>query len=65
MNYFVTENEITVWWDLPECADAEAVYEVTLDDVRAGETKHTHFTITGLEPEQIYEVRATMNGGAW
>ena len=54
MNYYATVNEITVWWDLPECADAETVYEVTLDGVRVGGTKHTHFTIAGLAPEQTY-----------
>ena len=65
MDYFVTENEITVYWDLPECADTDAVYEMTLDGVRVGETKHTHFTFTGLEPEQTYEVGAVLAGGAW
>ena len=65
MNAFTTENEITIDWDLPECADAEAVYEVTLDGVRIGETKHTHYTVSGLAPEQTYEVGAALATGAW
>lgn len=65
MNIFATDKEITIDWDLPECAGAEAVYEVTLDGVCVGQTVHTHYTLKGLQPEQTYEVAAALKDGGW
>lgn len=65
INYFAAETDITIDWDLPECAGAEAAYEMMLDGARVGETRHTHYTFAGLKPEQTYKVAAALVGGGW
>ena len=48
INYFVTENTVTLYWDKPDEANANVLYEIFADNDKIGETGKTHFTIDSL-----------------
>ncbi len=57
-----TDTTLTVWWDQPENAPADAVYTVLLDESKRQESRHTHCTFDGLSPETVYGIAVWMNG---
>lgn len=63
MEYIVTEDSITLYWErTPEMAAGE-LFAVFLDGKEAARTKKTHCMLTGLLPEHSYRVRAA--GKSW
>ena len=52
INYFVTENSATLYWDKPCEAKKNTVYEIFAGGKKVGETQKTHFTIKDLASEQ-------------
>ena len=45
INYFVTENTVTLYWDKLDEADENTLYEIFVNNNKVGETGKTHFTI--------------------
>ena len=45
INYFITENSVTLYWDKPDEADENTIYEIFANNNKVGETGKTHFTI--------------------
>ncbi len=63
MEYIVTEDSLTVYWErTKEMATGES-FRVFLDGKEAARTEKTHCTLSGLFPEQVYTVRAA--GAFW
>lgn len=56
VQYFRTENRITLYWEKPEMAKPEHLYEIYVDGIKRWETDKTHFTITDLEADTEYLV---------
>ena len=61
INYFVATDSATLYWDKPDKADKNTVYEIYVDGVKNGETSKTHFTVFGLESEQKYNIDIKTN----
>ena len=61
-----TDTTLTLFWDKPESADANAAYTVLLDGVPAARVTHTFAVLTGLVPGRGYhvELRACLSEGA-
>lgn len=55
-------NTLTLWWEQPEAAPADARYRVELNGQIAGETDRTHYTLRGLAPGQACTVRVRWAG---
>ena len=49
-----TANTATVFWNKPENANADTVYEVSLDGGHSVHTNRTHYTFTELIPNTEY-----------
>lgn len=49
-----TANTATVFWNKPENATADTVYEVSLDGGHSVHTNRTHYTFTELIPNTEY-----------
>ena len=49
-----TANTATVFWNKPENANADTVYEVSLDGEHSVHTNRTHYTFTELIPNTEY-----------
>lgn len=60
INYFATDNCITIYWDKPETAGKDTVYEIYVDGVAVGETNRTHFTTEDLLADKEYRVEVRM-----
>ena len=56
IKYFFTHNSITLYWDKPDTANANTVYEIFVDGIKSGETAKTHYTVCNLNPEQKYSI---------
>ena len=56
INYFSTSDSATLYWDKPDKANKNTVYEIFVDGVKSGETAKTHYTVSGLKSEQKYGV---------
>ena len=54
-----TANTATVFWNKPENANADTVYEVSLDGGHSVHTNRTHYTFTELIPNTEYCVTAS------
>lgn len=52
INYFVTETNVTLYWDKPDEANSNTLYEIFADEDKVGETGKTHFTIDSLMAQQ-------------
>ena len=59
INSFVTDNCITLYWDKPEEAGEDTVYEIYVDGKKAGESVKTHFTLEGLDAAKSYCVKVS------
>ncbi len=46
-----TDTALTLWWDKPEDAPQNAVYQAVLNGCRQAETNRTHLTFSDLPPE--------------
>jgi len=62
INYFVTENSITLYWDKPDELSGEYLFEVYLNGAKAGETHKTHYTARELEADRVYPVQVVLKG---
>lgn len=58
---------LTVYWNKPDEATADVVYEVQVHDIEGDDVPsrihhlpHTHCTIDGLEPEHSYDITVSM-----
>lgn len=58
MEYIVTEDSLTVYWERTKEMAAGEPFRVFLNGREAACTEKTHCTMTGLLPEQVYTVRA-------
>jgi exo-poly-alpha-galacturonosidase len=47
-------DEVTLLWERPEPASAGMIYEILRDGILVNRTAKTHFTATGLAPQQRY-----------
>lgn len=56
-----TANTATVFWNKPENANADTVYEVSLDGGHSVHTNRTHYTFTELIPNTEYCVLSTIS----
>lgn len=63
VKYIATEDEITVYWERTKDMAAGERFRIFLDGREAAVTEKTHGTLTGLQPEQRYEIQIT--GGEW
>lgn len=63
MEYIVTEDSLTVYWERTRDMGTEELFRVYLDGKEAACTGKTHCTLTGLLPEHVYRVRAA--GAFW
>lgn len=51
------EDEIVLYWELPEGAVCgQTRYSISVDGVKVGETTKSHFSLKHLAPETVYEV---------
>lgn len=57
-----TSDTLTLWWDKPDEAQAEATYEVLLNGEIAATVNRTHAALTNLAPETAYQLQVCMNG---
>lgn len=62
LEYFVTSNSITVYWDKPYNLPEGYEFVVYLDGFRHQVVKKTHATIEQLQPEKTYQVHVTVAG---
>lgn len=56
INYFAITSSITLYWDKPDNYGPNTLYKIYVDGVKKGETSKTHFTVSGLESEQKYNI---------
>lgn len=56
IQYFVTDNSITLFWEQPEGIPKDVCYRVFVNGELTGETGKTHYTVEELESEQSYNV---------
>ncbi len=59
INFFVTSNSVTLYWDKPSGADKNTVYEVFKDGESVGKTAKTHLTLEGLEADRAFEIEVS------
>ena len=57
INYFVTHNSATLYWDKPLDANETTSYKILLDGKPLGETKKTHYTVKSLTPSTKFNVK--------
>ncbi len=60
LNYRATDTEIIFYWDKPEQAGADAVYEAILDGEEEQLLSCTHCTFTGLKPDTQYRAQVCL-----
>ena len=56
INYFATAHSVTFYWDKPDLADKNTVYEFFQDGEKIGQTAKTHFTLKGLTPDKELQI---------
>lgn len=47
---------ITLYWDKTEAREGQSVYRVWADGRLCAEVSHTHYTLTGLQPDTTYSI---------
>ena len=62
VNYFVTDKSITLYWNKPYNLPEEYVFEIYVDGYKAGENVKTHFTLSGLNSDTVYQVQIALSG---
>lgn len=66
IEFYSTENQITVYWEKTAEIPSEAEYRIFLNGELCGETDKTHYTMRNLEAETHYQVSvklAEVTGG--
>ena len=63
VNYFVTSDAITLYWDKDYQTGKAINYEVLVNGEKIGETLKTHFTIKGIKCEQKLNIEIKSNVG--
>jgi len=62
INYFVTSNTITLYWDKTCSLPEDYCFGVYVDGLRIGESTKTHYTVKGLRPITSYKVQISLFG---
>lgn len=62
LNYFTTEDSVTLYWDKPELASTTVRYQVYVDGRLVASPLKTHYTVEHLAPDKEYSISVT---GAW
>ena len=62
INYFVTNDSITLYWDKPCGLPEDYCFGIYVDGLRIGESTKTHYTVKGLQAITSYKVQISLFG---
>ena len=56
INCFAASYSITLYWDKPDTANKNTIYEIGVNGIKSGGTTKTHYTVCNLKSEQKYSI---------
>lgn len=61
LEYIVTSDTVTLYWDLPKSYQKGDTYTITAKGETLANLEQCHYTVTGLKPQTKYTFSVTMN----